>query len=94
MILVVQEHSEHDMAVIDQEDDIDQIEDEDEEFAEIIPTTTKRKRLNMLLFVALILVVIIFTYAGVTVIQHVPPSTSDDDLGAIYHAVSSTGIFI
>lgn len=92
MIFVVQEHSEHDMAVIDQEDDIDQIEDE--EFAEIIPTTTKRKRLNMLLFVALILVVIIFTYAGVTVIQHVPPSTSDDDLGAIYHAISSTGIFI
>jgi predicted nucleic acid-binding Zn ribbon protein len=88
----VQEHSEHDMAVIDQEDDIDQIEDE--EFAEIIPTTTKRKRLNMLLFVALILVIIIFTYAGVTVIQHVPPSTSDDNLGAIYHAVSSTGIFI
>lgn len=67
---------------------------EGEEFAEILPTTPSRKRLNLLLLAGLILVLIIFTYVGVTVIQHVPPSTSDDDLGSIYHAIAAAAIVV
>jgi hypothetical protein len=88
----VQESSERNMAIIDQDDDIDQ--DEGEELAEVIPTAPSRKRLNMLLLVALILVLILFTYLGVTTLQHIPPDTSDSTLGSIYHAISANGIVI
>lgn len=82
----MQKHSEPDMAIIDQEDDYNQ------ELAEVIPTTPSRKHLNLVLLIALILVLIVFTYLGVHTLQHVPPSTSDDDLGAIYNAISTIGI--
>jgi hypothetical protein len=88
----VQEHPEHDTAIIDQEDDIDQAEDE--ELAEIIPTTPSRKRLNWLLLAGLILVLIIFTYLGVSTLQHIPPSADDDTLGSIYHAIASAAIVV
>lgn len=86
----MQKHPEPDMAIVDQEDDFDTTDDE--ELAEIISTAPQRKRLNLLLLIALILVLIVFTYLGVHTIQHIPPSTSDDTLGAINHAISATGI--
>lgn len=88
----MQEHPEHNMAIIYQEDDVDQAEDE--ELAEIIQTAPSRKRLNLLLLAGLILVLIIFTYLGVTTLQHIPPSTTDNILGSIYHAIGYTAIVV